>query len=476
MPLPQLRALVLTALVATFTALPALAQDDIRQVQVQFPAGSTGTTLKDRITGRESISYLLGAEAGQVMDLRLTSASPSVYFNLYEPGKGPGDEALATGELTPDLNHFTGPLPVSGTYTVSVYLYRNAARDGKSAEFTLDVSVTGATGEVVQGDFADGLAGGPDYWEVRTTGGGTLNLRAAPSAGAAVVTRLAGGTPLRNLGCRMAEGRRWCRVATLADPGVEGWAAGDFLVEGAGPGATTPKARPAASAATPEEACRAAIAAQVEPGYAVVVTGSEFSQAGTMVRLSVGPCNVPWQCIAYADGSTDGGMFMGNDGDGVCDAAAGGTATQLPADTPTPEEQACLAAVSRETNNGDVMVMGSDFSQAGTMVQVGVGPDRAPWQCIAYADGSTGGIEYLGQDGGSAPVAPMDDNPTALAEGACLAAVSATTANPEVQVLSSEFSEAGTLVMIGVGPDRAPWKCIGYSDGSTGGIEFQGEG
>ena len=30
----------------------------------------------------------------------------------------------------------------------------------------------------------------------------------------------------------MEEGRRWCRVATLADPGDEGWAAGDFLVEG----------------------------------------------------------------------------------------------------------------------------------------------------------------------------------------------------------------------------------------------------
>jgi hypothetical protein len=33
----------------------------------------------------------------------------------------------------------------------------------------------------------------------------------------------------------MAEGRRWCNVATLADPGMEGWAAGEFLIEGAPP-------------------------------------------------------------------------------------------------------------------------------------------------------------------------------------------------------------------------------------------------
>lgn len=286
---------------------PALAQEDITQVQVHFPAGSTGTSLKGRVTGRESISYLLGAEAGQVMDVKLISGSPSLYFNLYAPGRGPGDEALAIGELTPEMNHFIGTLPASGTYTISVFLYRNAARDGKSADFTLDVSIAGATGEVVKGDFADGLAGGPDFFEVRTTGGGTLNLRASASAGAAVVTTLAGGTVVRNLGCRMAEGRRWCRVATLADPGFEGWAAGDYLVEGTDPAA---------------------------------------AESGT---------------------------------------------------TPSPAEQACLAAVSQAANAGEVRVLSSEFSQAGTLVRVGVGPDAAPWKCIAYSDGSTAGVEFDGE-------------------------------------------------------------------------------
>lgn len=59
------------------------------------------------------------------------------------------------------------------------------------------------------------------------------------------------------------------------------------------------------------------------------------------------------------------------------------------AGTPSAAEQACLQRVSMETNNGDVLVLSSSFSQAGTEVIVGVGPQRARWQCIAYSDGST---------------------------------------------------------------------------------------
>lgn len=52
-----------------------------------------------------------------------------------------------------------------------------------------------------------------------------------------MVTRLSNGDNLRNLGHRVAEGQRWCRVATLADPRAEGWVAGDFHVEGTATGA-----------------------------------------------------------------------------------------------------------------------------------------------------------------------------------------------------------------------------------------------
>lgn len=65
--------------------------------------------------------------------------------------------------------------------------------------------------------------------------------------------------------------------------------------------------------------------------------------------------------------------------------------------TPSPAAQACLQAVTRESNNADVVLLDAgQFSEAGTRVLVGVGEQRAPWECFAYSDGSTGGISYIG--------------------------------------------------------------------------------
>lgn len=66
---------------------------------------------------------------------------------------------------------------------------------------------------------------------------------------------------------------------------------------------------------------------------------------------------------------------------------------------PSVAEQACLRDVTRTTNNGDVVLLGSTFSQAGTEVIVGVGPQRARWRCIGYEDGTTAGIESLTDEG-----------------------------------------------------------------------------
>lgn len=112
----------------------------------------------------------------------------------------------------------------------------------------------------MQGDFADGLQGGPDYWEVRTADAhGTLLLRAQPSAGAPVVTSVANQSILRNLGCRMMEGRRWCRVEVLPG-GTRAWVVGDYLREGAAP---APASTDAKVAGTPFHATGEAPCARV---------------------------------------------------------------------------------------------------------------------------------------------------------------------------------------------------------------------
>jgi hypothetical protein len=184
------------------------------------------------------VSYVLGASAGQTMSVRLVTASTSAYFNVYAPGRGPGDEALAVSEITgpmvPEMNRFEGVLPASGDYIVSVYLYRNAARAGETANYTLDISIDGGAAGAVEptGDFADGLSGGPDFWEVAgLSGNGSLNLRAGPSTSDAVVTRMGNGARLRNLGCKEVAGQRWCNVENAADPAVSGWVTGRYLRE-----------------------------------------------------------------------------------------------------------------------------------------------------------------------------------------------------------------------------------------------------
>jgi hypothetical protein len=173
------------------------------------------------------------------MEIALATSNTATYFNVYAPGSGPGDAALATGQLTgqmvPDLNRFDGTLPTSGEYTISVYMMRSAARRNERSDFTLEISVIGDTGPVVQGDFADELMGGPDFWSVSGLGPGhTLNLREGPTTGSGVLARLDRGTSLRNLGCRMAEGRRWCRVETTGGVAVTGWVAGAYLAERGG--------------------------------------------------------------------------------------------------------------------------------------------------------------------------------------------------------------------------------------------------
>jgi hypothetical protein len=56
-------------------------------------------------------------------------------------------------------------------------------------------------------------------------------------------------------------------------------------------------------------------------------------------------------------------------------------------------------------------------------------------------------------DAGGSDLPPGD-------EKACLKAVRKQTNNPDVVTLDSETSEANNMVIVGVGPDRAPWKCL----------------
>ncbi len=131
--------------VAVAAATPVQAQDGTRTERVQFPRGSTGTTISDSITGYEAVEYLVGAQAGQEMTVVLKSDHLSTYINVFEPGTKPGtDEAISIG--SDDGTRYEGTLPSDGDYLIQVYMMRSAARRGEVAHYALDVSITGAPG------------------------------------------------------------------------------------------------------------------------------------------------------------------------------------------------------------------------------------------------------------------------------------------------------------------------------------------
>jgi hypothetical protein len=219
------------SLLLLFSSLPALAADDIREERVHFQAGTSGATVKGHLRGRDDVDYVLKAKAGQHMTVELHSDNPQNYFNILPPGSS--DEAIFVGSSSG--NRFDGTLPDSGDYRVRVYLMRAAARRDEQAHYSLNIHIGGdphQSSAAPTGDFADGLSGGPDFWEVTGVAkGDTLNVRAGPSSRDPVLDEVDNGTVLRNLGCRMSGGHRWCRVAPLGGSGTSGWVAGSFLRE-----------------------------------------------------------------------------------------------------------------------------------------------------------------------------------------------------------------------------------------------------
>jgi hypothetical protein len=121
-------------------ATPAWAQPAIKQQQVQFKKGETGTTIKGSIKGDQIIDYKLRASAGQVMVVRFKPSNLSAYFNVMPPGSS--GEAIFIGSTSG--NEFTTDLEASGVYRIRVYLMRSAARRNESVSYTLDVAVSGA--------------------------------------------------------------------------------------------------------------------------------------------------------------------------------------------------------------------------------------------------------------------------------------------------------------------------------------------
>lgn len=254
--------LACVALLLTAMAIDTAIGDQIRRVDVQFAPGTSGASYSGTIRGSDTAEYRLGARAGQTMTVALRARNPSAYFNVTAQGS---DTAIFVGQTSG--NDFSGVLPANGTYIVQVYLVRAAARRNETADYTIDFRIAAGTADAPQpnvpppaeampplpkSDFADGYAGGPDFWEVTgLVAGDTLNLREGPSASERILAQLAQGAVVRNMGCRPVSGARWCRVQLQGDANAVGWVSGRYLREASG------DAAPPADATVPGTVYRA---------------------------------------------------------------------------------------------------------------------------------------------------------------------------------------------------------------------------
>lgn len=193
-----------------------------RTETVPASAATAGSILQGSLTGEESVDYLIAADAGQRLSVDVSSNTASLSFNILPQGS---DEALFIGSTSGNVADL--PIPAAGTYVVRVYLMRNAARRAETADYALGIGLAG-------GDFADGLAGGPDWWAVSGISAGALNIRSGPDTRYAVVGHAQNAEVLQNRGCRMTGPARWCSIR-VDGSGVQGWVDGRFLVETAAP-------------------------------------------------------------------------------------------------------------------------------------------------------------------------------------------------------------------------------------------------
>jgi hypothetical protein len=117
----------------------AIAQSDMRTERVRFKAGSSSAVVEGKITGYETIDYVLEATKGQHMNVSIATKNGANYFNILAPGEN--EVAMFSGSV--NGNQYEGVLPESGTYKIRVYMMRSAARRNEVAKYRLEMVVSG---------------------------------------------------------------------------------------------------------------------------------------------------------------------------------------------------------------------------------------------------------------------------------------------------------------------------------------------
>jgi len=102
--------------------------------RIRFERGKSSATIHGHIAGFDAQDYVVAAQTGQQMDIRLKASHPETYFVLYS----------INGRAT-DMNetdHYSLETTESGDYVIRVFMMRAAARrKGATSDFTLTISI-----------------------------------------------------------------------------------------------------------------------------------------------------------------------------------------------------------------------------------------------------------------------------------------------------------------------------------------------
>lgn len=149
-------------LMACLLSLPGplvFAADDIRTERVHFKKGANSAVVEASIKGYETVDYVLGARAGQHMNVSLATKHGATYFNILAPGEN--EVAMFNGSV--GQNQYEGTLPASGDYRIRVYMMRSAARRNEVAHYRLEMIVDGAGQSAAHAPGRDAKVAGTDF-------------------------------------------------------------------------------------------------------------------------------------------------------------------------------------------------------------------------------------------------------------------------------------------------------------------------
>lgn len=112
-------------------AEPQVLAQKSRVQRVRFKAGESSTTIKDSVLNGTRDIYLLGAQKGQKMVLKIASLEDNAVFDVAAPPNKAGQRRM----LRQKAVAWTGNLPESGEYQVIVGPTRG------NASYRLQVSI-----------------------------------------------------------------------------------------------------------------------------------------------------------------------------------------------------------------------------------------------------------------------------------------------------------------------------------------------